>query len=239
MASFRGGAAVESLRREGPRWQLLDAAGRLIEEADAVILANAGDALRLLGAPSWPIAKVRGQISMAPTLSMPALPLIPVAGAGYWLPDVDGCALFGATTQLGDEDARVREQDHADNLAQLARLRGVPLEVPTASLEGRVAWRWVANDRLPVIGPVPDAAAAALASRLDQPRFVPRVPGLFVFTALASRGITWSPLGAQVLASAVSGAPSPLESGLLDAVDPARFAVRQRAMALGRLTATV
>jgi tRNA 5-methylaminomethyl-2-thiouridine biosynthesis bifunctional protein len=53
-----------------------------------------------------------------------------------------------------------------------------------------------------------------------------------VFTALGSRGIGWSALGAQVLASLISGAPAPLEADLLDAVDPGRFtsrAYRQRA----------
>jgi tRNA 5-methylaminomethyl-2-thiouridine biosynthesis bifunctional protein len=56
---------------------------------------------------------------------------------------------------------------------------------------------------------------------------VPRLPGLYVFTALASRGITWSALGAQVLASSITGAPQPLESSLLDAIDPARFVARR------------
>jgi tRNA 5-methylaminomethyl-2-thiouridine biosynthesis bifunctional protein len=47
-----------------------------------------------------------------------------------------------------------------------------------------------------------------------------------VFTALGSRGITWSALGAQVLASSITGAPQPLEASLLDAIDPARFVAR-------------
>jgi tRNA 5-methylaminomethyl-2-thiouridine biosynthesis bifunctional protein len=56
---------------------------------------------------------------------------------------------------------------------------------------------------------------------------VPRVPGLFVFTALGSRGITWSALGAQLLASIITGAPAPIEASLIDAVDPARFVSRR------------
>ena len=76
-----------------------------------------------------------------------------------------------------------------------------------------------------MIGAVPDPTARG--ARLDQPRFVPRLPGLYVFGALGSRGITWSALGAQVLASSVTGAPSPIGASLLDAVDPARFVSRQ------------
>ncbi|HUG23340.1 bifunctional tRNA (5-methylaminomethyl-2-thiouridine)(34)-methyltransferase MnmD/FAD-dependent 5-carboxymethylaminomethyl-2-thiouridine(34) oxidoreductase MnmC [Piscinibacter sp.] len=224
-ARFRGSAAVHALRRANARWQLLDAAGAVIEEADAVVLANAGDALRLLGHPPWPMQRVRGQLSLLPAESLEALPRVPVAGAGYLLPAIDGRAVFGATAQPGDTGAALRDRDHADNLTQLARLGLAPPEA-VHPVDGRVGWRWTTVDRLPVIGAVPDPVAAAQSSRLDQPRFVPRQPGLFVFTALGSRGITWCSLGAQVLASVVTGAPSPLESSLLDAVDPARFLSR-------------
>jgi tRNA 5-methylaminomethyl-2-thiouridine biosynthesis bifunctional protein len=84
----------------------------------------------------------------------------------------------------------------------------------------------VSEDRLPVVGAVPDEAAALRAARIDQARLVPRLPGLYVLTALGSRGITWCSLAAQVLASAIAGSPAPLESSLLDALDPARFLVR-------------
>ena len=224
---FRGQTSVRSLRRVGERWQLLDADETTLVEADAVVLANGGDALRLLGAPDWPVQRVRGQISSMDAARLSALPRLPIAGAGYLLPPVGGRAIFGATTQPGDEDPAVRDEDHRLNLDQLQRLVGQPIDVPLNALQGRTAWRWVSDDRLPVIGAVPDETSARAAARLDQPRFVPRWPGLFVFTALGSRGITWCALGAQVLASAVSGAPSPLESSLLDAVDPARFLSRR------------
>jgi tRNA 5-methylaminomethyl-2-thiouridine biosynthesis bifunctional protein len=149
---------------------------------------------------------------------------VPVAGAGYLLPEVDGRAVFGATAQPGDQDGAVREADHAGNLAQLARLTGEVVDADPAAMQGRTAWRWSATDRLPVIGAVPDTSATA--SRLDQPRFVPRLPGLVVFTALGSRGIAWSALGARMLAASITGAPAPMESSLIDAVDPARFVSR-------------
>ncbi len=215
---------VQSLRRAGSGWALLDAAGRTIAQAATVVLANAGDALRLLGAPDWPIENVRGQISLASAARL-ATPRLPVAGAGYLLPALGGRALFGASAQRGDADTRVRASDHALNLAQLARLTGHPIELRLDELTGRTAWRSSAVDRLPLVGAVPDTDLRH--ARLDQPRFVPRQPGLFVFTALGSRGITWSALGAQVLASWVTGAPAPVEASLLDAVDPARFVSRR------------
>ena len=154
-------------------------------------------------------------------------PLGPLAiRAGYLLPNLpNDLAMFGATSQRLDDDASVRADDHRTNLAQLAQLLCHTIAADPAAMQGRTGWRWSAIDRLPLIGAAPDADAPA--TRLDQPRFVPRRPGLFVFTALGSRGISWSALGAQVLASLITGAPAPLEASLIDAIDPARFVSRR------------
>ena len=103
----------------------------------------------------------------------------------------------------------------------------MPVTLAPHGLTGRVGWRVVASDRMPVVGGVPDVQASSRGPmRLDQPRFVPRASGLYVHTALASRGIAWAPLAAQTLAAVIAGAPCPLESSLLDAIDVARFVSR-------------
>jgi len=223
LAELRTSVDVHRLERSAVGWRLLDARGELIAEAATLVLASAGDALRLLDAPDWPIESIRGQISIASASQLPSVRL-PIAGSGYLLPALDGRVMFGASAQPGDPDPCVRDADHALNLAQLARLLGHTTDLRPSDLTGRTAWRCSAADRLPVIGAVPDPAAQG--ARLDQPRFVPRLPGLYVFTALGSRGITWSALGAQVLASCVTGAPAPIGASLLDAIDPARFVSR-------------
>ena len=230
--TLRLGVDVHTLQRDRggqrERWRFLDAAGRSLIEAHTVVLANAGDAMRLLGGPAWPVASMRGQLSHLGIEAAPfALPRVPLSGAGCLLPAIDGCAVFGATAQGGDADAGVRIADHRANLAQLERLLGRRVDLDPAMLQGRTAWRCTSGDRLPLIGPVPDAALARHVARVDQPRFVPRAPGLFMFTALGSRGITWSALGAQVLAASVTGATAPIEASLLEAVDQARFISRQ------------
>ena len=232
---LRCGEAVARLRRQGECWQLLDADDQLIGSAATVVLANAGDALQLLGG-AWPVDKVRGQISLLADVGAAGvrLPILPMTGAGYVLPEVDGHLVFGATTQVGDDDATVRPSDHADNIAQLARLApdlGSAAEAGRERLSGRTSWRWTSRDRLPMIGAAPcfldsSALSGGTAAGPDGLGWVPRQPGLFVYTALGSRGITWAALGAQVLAAMITGAPAPIEAKLLDAVDPARFMVR-------------
>lgn len=233
---FRGGTAVAALRRAGERWQLLDAAGQVLGEGGAVVLANAGDAARLLGAADWPLHLARGQTTELPAATPGLrLPALPVSGNGYVLPPLpEGMAMFGATSQPGDAEPTLRTADQGHNLARVAALTGSAPDAASTALGGRVGWRCVADDRLPLIGAMPDwHALQQPGTRLDQPRFVPRTPGLFVFTALASRGITWAALGAQTVASLASGAPCPLEASLLDAVDVGRYASRAARRAVG------
>ncbi len=237
--ALRTGVEVHALERGAGGWRLLDAHGEVIDAAEVVVLANAGDAMRLLadaGPPMLTMARSRGQISTLPAAALPFAAKLPITGAGYLLPELRGRVIFGATSHANDADASVREADHRLNLAQLQRLTGCQFDIDPEQLGGRTAWRWVTADRLPVIGAVPDVQAFAdprsrssprSSPRLDQPRFVPRLPGLFVFTGLGSRGITWCALGAQVLAASVAGAPVPLEARLIDAIDPARFSVRR------------
>ncbi|WP_119156855.1 bifunctional tRNA (5-methylaminomethyl-2-thiouridine)(34)-methyltransferase MnmD/FAD-dependent 5-carboxymethylaminomethyl-2-thiouridine(34) oxidoreductase MnmC [Caldimonas tepidiphila] len=224
---WRGSVEVDALREGADGWELLDAQGGLLARAPRVVLANAHDAARLLQPKHWPVGIVRGQTTRLPA-DTPGLraPLRALAGAGYLLPAHEGEVLCGATSQSRDRDPSVREADHAHNLAQLARLSGATVAPSPEVLRGRVGWRSVADDRLPVIGPVPDEVALASVARLEQPRFVPRRPGLFVYTALASRGITWAALGAEVLASWVAASPCPIELSLRNALDPARFVSR-------------
>ena len=228
-AEWRGGTEVQGLQRDGEDWCLLDGNGGVIARAPTVVLANAGDALRLLGANDtveWPVQPVRGQVSTAPAAGL-HLPALPLAGAGYVLPPVAGRAVFGATAQRGDLDAALRLADHEENLAKLSSLLGSSPLPEASALQGRVGWRWTALDRLPLIGAVPDASAAGVGSA-DQPRLLPRHEGLFMFAALGSRGIVMSVLGARLLAAWVTGAPAPVAASLMDAVDPARFAARSR-----------
>jgi tRNA 5-methylaminomethyl-2-thiouridine biosynthesis bifunctional protein len=226
LATWRGGSEVHAISRRGQHWALLDAAGHTLAESATVVLANAGDAQRLLGT-SWPLQRIRGQLSGLPLPALAAAgitaPHVPVAGAGYALPPSQGHLWFGATAQPGDSGTAVRADDHRHNLDRLGALIGAARLPGAEACTGRVGWRCRSRDGLPLIGavPLPDAATDAV-----QTRFVPRQPGLFVFTALASRGITWAALGARLVAAWVAGTPAPVEASLLEAVDAARFAVR-------------
>jgi tRNA 5-methylaminomethyl-2-thiouridine biosynthesis bifunctional protein len=168
---------------------------------------------------------VRGQLTLLPAERVSGLRAV-LAGAGHLAPPVEGTAVAGATYDFDDEDMDPREEGHADNLARLENLvPGASAGLDPATLQGSVGFRCVAGDRLPLIGAWPDGAApdGRTAGRRDWPR----TSGLYGIVALASRGLTWAALGAELVAGMIEGEPPPLEGDLLDAVNPGRFALRR------------
>ncbi|MEO5844866.1 MAG: FAD-dependent 5-carboxymethylaminomethyl-2-thiouridine(34) oxidoreductase MnmC [Caldimonas sp.] len=233
--ALRVNCNVASLARVGDRWQVHDASGATIASGAVVVLCNGDGALP--GSTPWPVRRQRGQLSAAATSDLASIPLprLPIAGAGYVLPPIDGTLWFGASSSWQDDDAVLRVEDQQRNLDRLASLLGPSANPCLEKLGGRVGFRWASDDRLPIVGAVPASVAEALvpgfigarSPRFDQPRFVARAPGLFVCCALGSRGIASAAFGAEILAAAISGAPLPAEADLLDAIDPARFLSRR------------
>lgn len=60
-----------------------------------------------------------------------------------------------------------------------------------------------------------------------QPDDIPRLPGIYSVTGFASRGLTWASLAAETLASMLEDEPLPVESDIVEALDPARFVLRR------------
>nr|WP_276598298.1 FAD-dependent 5-carboxymethylaminomethyl-2-thiouridine(34) oxidoreductase MnmC [Roseateles koreensis] len=223
-------ADIAQISRDGDHWQAWDAQGERLGQAPLLVLAGGLEGHALLQAQAVNLSpmllRLRGQLShLTPAAIRPALP---VAGLGYAIADREQGLWCGATNDAEPLsqplDASLRPEDHAHNLAQWWALSGqrnadAPANPP---MHGRVGWRLATPDRLPLVGGLP---LPAYDGRRDQARFIPRQAGLAVCTALGSRGIAWAALCGQVLAAQVTGAPCPIESSLLDAIDPARFAV--------------
>jgi len=233
-ARSRLGCTATSLHRSEAGWEVCDPGGASIAAAPIVVLCTGDGALA--GPSPWPIRRQRGQLSGVASAELAPIeaPRLPVAGAGYVAPALDGTVWFGASSAWDDDDPALRCRDQQQNLDRLAALLGLPEPPALDRLVGRVGFRWATDDRLPIIGAVPASVAermapgfvAARSPRFDQPRFIARAPGLFVSCALGSRGIASAAFGAEVLAAAITGAPLPAEADLLDAIDPARFLTR-------------
>jgi tRNA 5-methylaminomethyl-2-thiouridine biosynthesis bifunctional protein len=200
---FQSDAAA--LRRTGQEWEILDASEVVLASAPVVILANAQFAGRFTQAAGLPLRPVRGQVSLLPERDGMKL-RIAVCREGYITPALDGVHCLGASFNEGMLEEGTRVEDHAANLKRLDRmLPGFGAGVTPESLDGRVAFRAMAADRLPVLGALPSE------------------PGLFTCVSMGSRGMTWAALSAEIVASRIDGDPMPVERDLLAALDAGRF----------------
>ena len=192
------------VEREGAHWRAFSEDGSLLGEAPVLVLANAVDCARLLPEARLPFHAVRGQVTYLPASPDRRLDVV-VSGSGYVAPLADGGHVIGATYGHDDPGEDVRAGDHRENLAKAeSMLPGFTAGLRPVDLEGWTGHRTTVPDRLPVFGET-------------------AVPGVWVAAGLGSRGLLWGPLGAELLASRLSGDPSPLPRDLAGALSPRRF----------------
>ncbi|QDX79904.1 bifunctional tRNA (5-methylaminomethyl-2-thiouridine)(34)-methyltransferase MnmD/FAD-dependent 5-carboxymethylaminomethyl-2-thiouridine(34) oxidoreductase MnmC [Denitratisoma sp. DHT3] len=215
-------AAIEALADGG--WRVLDATGRTLSSAPHLVLASAHDLLRLPQSAHLPLFRFRGQVSHLPAPPPQALRAV-VCREGYVSPARDGLLCVGASFQRNGEAALTR----ADQEANRTRLSSMlPDYVPAAPLEdwgGRVGFRPVSPDKLPMLGLLHRPEARPQGRDLSA---VERWPGLHVASGYGARGLVWSVLMGELLTSQIEGEPLPLEAQLAATVDPARFLLRQK-----------
>lgn len=210
-------------RREG-HWHALTADTQTLVSAPVLILANGTGITALPQAAPLPVVAARGQVSHLP--ATPASPpQVVVCRLGYVSPEVDGLRCAGATFQAGDNDPTLRQTDQKENLAKLDFiLPGFAKSLGDCALAGRVGFRPASPDRLPMVGGIPIATTLASPLPLET---IPRQPGLYAVSGFGARGLVWSSLMGELLASALEGEPLPLERSLVAALDPARYLLRR------------
>jgi tRNA 5-methylaminomethyl-2-thiouridine biosynthesis bifunctional protein len=207
--TLRTGCAVARVQAWAGGWQLLADDGGTLLEADAVVLANAFDALKLVTNANWPLELVRGQITRLPPGSLPEIRRV-IAREGYIAPG-SGQPIIGATYENNDEDITPRRACDLLNLERLeAILPGANARVAlygryADALSGRASLRATMPDRLPIVG--------AVAGQV----------GLYVAAGYASRGMVWAGLLGEALADRITGQPCSLEADLMRAIAPDRY----------------
>lgn len=201
------------------RWQALDDEGAVLAEAERLVLAG-GHGTRSLVAGALPLQPVRGQLvhgPMPPDSEHAGLPAVPLNGDGHLVPGAPLPAgprwLSGSTFSPGDETRELRTEDTGFNLDRLERLHsGVAALARQQAARGELqAWagvRCASADRRPLVGPVPGAA-----------------PGLWVSTAMGSRGLSFAALCAELLAARWHGEPLPVAAKLARGLDTSRVSV--------------
>jgi tRNA 5-methylaminomethyl-2-thiouridine biosynthesis bifunctional protein len=227
---------VTRLEKSGNQWHLFDSSNNLIITANKVVAACAMEAKTLMATIGirLPLRPVRGQLNIFSIQEgdswIEKLPRVGISGDGYCLPAEqlkDGSYqwIVGSSFDEGQDDLAPREASEDFNREQARGLVNYP-EGNLGALRRAgeyVGIRCVAGDRLPIIG--------ALTGR----------PGLFLATALGSRGILWSALAAKLITAQLLEDDFALlarlgfAADLVAALAPERFFAGAAPSALGAL----
>ncbi len=236
--------SVAHLQRSGNCWRLTDDKNRDIMEADAVVLANGFAASFLCPDCRLPLYGKRGQISYLTASEASKNLNVGLSYGGYMTPALkhidNAYHVLGATYQqwrdfasnewqnLSAADDQVNQNHIRNRLQQLEQMSSGTIR------GGRASLRTTTTDHLPVVGPAFDGAAygrdyADLRHGKPPRGYAPAVytPGLFMISALGSRGFALAPLLAQLLTAEMMGTPLPVDEDVHNLLHPARFLVRE------------
>lgn len=193
-------ASVADLKREGDQWQAIDAHGAVVAQAPAVVLAGGAQVGELLGACGHAMLMdmVPGSVALGawPSSASKSETAPVVNGNGHFIGGVrsesgDAFWLSGSTYEREAHESAAK-QTLASMQANLARLPNLlsPALLPVIQAQfaqGQVqSWqgsRCTTSDRLPIVGV------------LER--------GLYVCTAMGSRGLSFAALCAEILAQEI------------------------------------
>lgn len=211
---WRGDAKVEQLRSPsqfGGCWQLLDATGEILAEADLVVF-SAGYSSQALAAAAGAVPPdlqaIRGQITVGLQADSDPLPPFPVNGHGGLIPVIATQGgplwLMGASYERDVQQPVVKPQDHANNLSRLQTLLPQTADALTDQFSPEQAQGWAGvrcatPNRLPLVMPLQGA-------------------GLWLCTGMGSRGLSFAALCAELLAAQLHSEPLPVEKRLAESM---------------------
>ena len=221
---------VVKLSHEGDGWTVeTDNSAQCF---DAVVIANAMEALRFAQLRSLPLSGSAGQIDWFQ--DAPAPPHAHAFGA-YAAPAPKGgvviCATY-APVLIGEQPSFTAEATNSNIEAVRRAAPDLAAELDPHTAHPRASVRCTTPDRLPIVGPVPDwgfYAAAYDGLREGRKQDYPPaqvLPGLYVLTGLGSRGLVTAPFAAAMIAADMAGAPAPVDAAVAEALHPARFFIR-------------
>ena len=208
--TWRGNCHVKRLIHEDGQWTLLDSDDQVLLRTDMVVVAATNQSAELVqdvpNAPKLNFQAVRGQVTYGDLATVKTL-AHPINGSGSYV-ETDTEWLVGATYDRDNLNLEPSIRDQVDNFERLENLLPVIATRLKSTFERGLVKNWVGircatTDRLPVVGDI--------------------TQGLWVCTAMASRGLTFAPLCAELVAAQLHGEELPLNPRLVKALSPLRF----------------
>lgn len=221
-APSAGSEGSEASETAAAHWQVLDANGDCLAEAELLVLAAGFDTAALMRPHRpLPLQAIRGQVALGAVTHARAMPSFPVNGHGSFVPAFmgdDGKTqwLMGATFERDNPHAEIKDADQQDIFRRLQQLLPDTAEALKSSFDGAQTRAWAgvrcaSPDHLPCVGPVDDA----------------KLPGLYVCTAMGSRGLSFAVLCGELLAAWLHAEPLPMDKRLAQSLLASRHVVSE------------
>lgn len=206
---------VQAVQAIQAGWQVLSEA--LVASFDDVVLCTSHETPQLLDTGFARLRRVRGQVSLVQATESSKEWQQAACHQGYLTPALGGLHAVGATFNRQDESTIPFPEEDAANIAALQdalprhwqALGGEQLRIA----DSRVSMRCYSPDSLPLAGAAVDANGD-------------RIPGLWLSVGHGGRGITHTPLCADLIAADMLALPLPCDQLLQEALSPARFHLR-------------
>jgi tRNA 5-methylaminomethyl-2-thiouridine biosynthesis bifunctional protein len=226
-------SSITSIAHRHGQWQVFGDTDSPVSTSECLVIAN-GEMAKTVAVLDWlPVDSVRGQLTLLQHADNSSNIKCGISAERYITPAYNGVHVVGASYNLDDESTGLSIADQQENIDQINRLLPAIFE-PQDELTGRVAFRVVSKDRVPLVGCVPDSdkfQADYHDLQLGRhARHYPAgsyLPGLFISTAHGSRGLATCLLSAEVIAALIGNEPAPVEKDVLDYLNPARFMIRK------------
>ena len=211
--SWLGDCQVKRLVQVGDLWTLLGSDDQIIAQSDMVVIAASNQSAELLNtisaAPKLYFQAVRGQVTYGnlDNSESTKAPTYPLNGGGSYI-ETDTEWLIGATYDRDNLSLEPSIREQVENFERLENLvpdiaSGLKPAFERGLVKNWVGIRCATTDRLPIVGEI--------------------MPGLWICTAMASRGLTFAPLCAELLAAQCEGEELPLNPRLVKALSVQRY----------------
>jgi len=222
---FHGNTRVHALQQADSGWALQSPDGQQLASATHVVFANAFGCQALLRAVGMDVSlqQVHGTLSFGPQSQLRTVvcPVAPVNGNGCFVHSIPGeQGLHWYAGASFETDAGCIADTPAQHLGNHQRLRDlVPAvaEALSAAFEKSAVAAWsgtrcVTRDRMPMVGSLLQEAGNTL----------------WISAGMGSRGLSFSALCAELLASQMCAEPLPVESSLVRSLHVNRMWRRSR-----------
>ena len=202
-------------------------------QADMVVWANAHAATDFFGSSVTPSKPLRGQISRV-NLTDKQLPQCVICGEGYLCPESEGYLHFGATYNLNDSYAGLRQEDDTANAQSIRRWLPGWLDEHVIPESASYGFRCTTPDYHPIAGPIPDAEKFLEAfsclrtnARSGAHIYGEYLPNAYICGGFGSKGLLAAPLCAELIAAMAIRHPLAASSEFMEMTSPARFLIRR------------